>query len=272
MNKVNNILVLILLGLAALAPVSQMVLIKPAKDVLNKRSVVMEGWIKQSWFHEREKPPIVTDTGNVPDININDLSEEEKTQYKKQRALYKKYDVPYGRSWPPLGSSVGTGVLFDGRDREFLIDKKTKQPVVLFERRDKEFLIYQIFKDIVGIENVPEDKYLTINSFWSFDPHFLPVQLDIEKTDEKPINWICIIPRWEWQEAYSIELLKGLGDDKQPALVVPLHYHGQVPVKYHFYCDKDKIGSGIRLKIKDAKVALNNSWGTPIYEIGAGYE
>ena len=226
-TNIVNILGVILLCLAALAPASQLLLVNPSGYSIEKAHIdTVNKWISGNWFREGEEKEkvalsVVTDKSLREDIY--EITPDE------SRILWNQYGIPYGRSHPPINSEIGADIVIDGKASS----------------REKD----------------------NINSFWSFDPHFLPVQLDIIKTTEKKwINWICIIPRAEWQIAYDIDVIQGQHNTHE---IIPLHYNAYRPVKYRFdpeYCN------GIRITIRDTKVAYSNSWGAPIFEIGAGCE
>lgn len=144
--------------------------------------------------------------------------------------------LPKGRSHPEISSGFGPEVVIDGT-----------------------------------VRSPGGDSY---NPFWSFYPKYFPVELAIidEQENERKYKWVCIVPRWTLQTAYGIDVVTdSAGSDGEfitnPA--VPMHNHGSRPVTYHFgHID----GIGIRLVLRGSKVATNNDWWTPIYEIAAGNE
>ena len=108
-----------------------------------------------------------------------------------------------------------------------------------------------------------------LNSFWSFEPGYFPVELAVETPDEKEINWIMIATRGDWQIALEIEILIREGELTYSYGIIPSHYLGHRPVKYHINHRK---GNGVRLIIRDSQIAENNYWWAPIYEVAAGFE
>jgi len=144
---------------------------------------------------------------------------------------------PRGRSHPEFGSGYGPEVVIDGY-----------------------------------VRNRPSEGY---NPFWAFYPDYYPAELLIFNSRRvlHRYNWVCVVPRWEQQSAYSIEVLTECDDELRNCRafpVVPMHYQGGRPVAYYFY--QDKPGVGLRLVLMDSKAAKNNDWWTPIYEVAAGAE
>jgi len=144
--------------------------------------------------------------------------------------------APRGRSHPEISSGFGPEVVIDG--------------IVRFPGGD------------------------SYNPFWSFYPEYVPVELAIidERENERVYKWVCVVPRWTLQSAYRIDVITdSTGSDGEfiTSLAVPMHYQGPRPVTYHFgHID----GIGIRLVLQGSKVATNNDWWTPIYEVAAGVE
>jgi hypothetical protein len=113
----------------------------------------------------------------------------------------------------------------------------------------------------------PDEEF---NPFWAFFPDQFPVELVIFDRDRvlRHYNWVCVVPRWDQQVAYSIEAVTEFHTESQlwdTFQAVPLHYQGARPAAYYFGEAKD--GIGIRLVLQGSKTARNNSWWTPIYEV-----
>lgn len=232
MTRFSNIIGVVILGLAIMSPLMQLFLILP-----NNNLIILTREFKSDWIDEKnllsEDEYIVIDRTLNMEIIGTDLE-------------FWESGIPKGRSYPPPSSIIGANVVIDHK-----------------------------------LEQAEED---THNTFWSFQHDYFPVELIIKKentqendeNDEEDrniekYNWICVAPRGEWQIALRLDVLISQGESQRgwsPELVVPMHYQGPRPVVYHFHQEE---GIGVRLVIQDAKIAENNSWWAPIFEVGAGW-
>jgi len=215
-----------------LSPLTQLVLIYPEANWGRLSREMKRDWIDQTNWLLLEES-VVRDRTRNPEILA------------AGQAFFES-GVPRGRSHPSSDTGLGPEVVVDG-------------------------LVEQLAGE-------------TTNRFWSFSARHFPVELIIENSDardaveagEQPetmiYNWVCVVPRAEWQIAFSVDILVSRLEWDEgwvPDQVVPIHYQGKRPVVYHF---SQTEGVGVRVIIVDAKVAKNNSWWAPIYEIGAGWE
>jgi len=229
MNKVLSIIGFILIFVTGLIPITQFPLVSFKDKAMKKCGETMKTWgMVDRYSVTNDIKADWFHNGEIPIVNekANGIVKDEDLP-KELLDYYSVTGITRGRSHP-MKKGVGPEVVVDG---------------------------YTDPWDESGIY-----------SHWSFYKEFYPVELTITKEQPVSINYISIIPRWEWRVGYYIHVVQKQAGDES---VVPMHYHGCVPVKYHF---SDKRGIGVKLILEDPIVAGNNSWAAPIFEVGAGYE